>query len=81
MADQFSETLVERAFQRSGGRCECEKVAHGHSGRCSKILQKVYRGDSTSAYGWEAHSKSGQYLDMVSDIEILCWDPCHIKSI
>ena len=77
MADQFSEYLIERAWKRSGGECECEKEAHGHVGRCNKMLMLSYRSDHSSAYGWEAHSISGQYLDEMSDIEILCWDPCY----
>ena len=81
MSDQFSESLVERAWRRSGGACECEKIAHGHIGRCNKMLLKSYRSDQSSAYGWETHSISGQHLDTMSDIEILCWDPCHKATL
>ena len=76
MSDQFSESLIERAWQKSGGECECEKELHGQFGRCNKMLLKSYYCDQSSAYGWETHSISGKYLDTVSDIEILCWDSC-----
>ena len=81
MSDQYSERLVERAWQRSGGQCECERKAHGHIGRCNKMLLKSYRSDQSSAYGWEVYSISGQHLDSMSDIEILCWDPCYKATL
>ena len=81
MSDHFSESLIEQAWQRSGGECECWKESHGHIGTCNKMLMKTYRGDRSSAYGWEAYSISGQYLDEMSDIEILCWDPCYKELI
>ena len=81
MVDQFSESLVERAWQRSGGRCECEKTSHGHIGRCDQMLLKTFRGDRNSGYGWEAHSISKQHLNELSDIEILCWNPCYRLTI
>ena len=79
MANQFSPILVNRAWQRSRGMCECERKAHGHIRRCNRMLMKTYQGDSNSAFGWEAYSKSGRYLETVSDIEILCWNPCLLE--
>jgi hypothetical protein len=74
----FSDRLVEKAWERSGRSCECEHAAHGHQGKCGKSLLIGNRGDKYSFYGWEAHSKSGMYLDSLDDCEILCWDPCYI---
>ena len=73
----FSETIIERAWARSGGVCECEREGHNHKGRCRNTLIKGHRRDKYSYFGWEAHSKSGNYLDSVDDCEILCMEPCY----
>lgn len=70
----FSEYIIKKAWERSGGRCECIKTTHGHPRRCNKKLLELYRGDNESEYGWETHSKSGSYLNDLSDCEIICWD-------
>ena len=78
---EFSDEIVDKAWERSGGYCECEDVVHGHSGKCHKLLLKSSRGDRDNIFGWEAHSISGLHLDSVSDCEILCWDPCHKATL
>ncbi len=78
---EFSERIVEEAWARSGGTCECNHPDHGHQSRCGKTLLKAYQGDKFSFFGWEAHSKSGRYLDELSDCEILCWDPCFLTIL
>ena len=78
---EFSDKLVEEAWARSGGLCECHYATHGHQSRCRKTLLKAYRGDRYSFFGWEAHSKSGMHMDLLSDCEILCWDPCYIEIL
>ena len=70
----FSENVIKQAWRRSGGRCECVIKTHNHTRICKKKLLELYRGDDESDYGWEAHSKSGSYLNNVEDCEILCWD-------
>ena len=77
---EFSDAVVEYAWARSGGKCECERVTHGHTGRCNKALLSSFRGDWNNSYGWEAHSKSGLYL-LPSDCEILCWNPCYKSTL
>jgi hypothetical protein len=33
--------MVEKLWQRSGGKCECKKAAHNHpGGKCDKVLVK-----------------------------------------
>ena len=71
----FSESIVERAWNRSGGYCECRRVTHGHAVPCNKKLSWGNRG--REGWGkWEAHSISGLHKESVSDCQILCWD-CH----
>lgn len=67
----FSEEVVERAWARSGGRCECTRSNHWHNERCKGIIIKAFRGERDNSYGWEAHSKNGN-LSNLSDCEILC---------
>lgn len=70
----FNYYIVKQAWARSGHRCECIKTTHDHIKRCNKKLLELYRGDIESNYGWEAYSKSGLYLNDLSDCEIFCWD-------
>ena len=78
---EFSEALIEKAWARSGGICECERAEHNHKGRCRNPLIKSHRGDRYSYFAWEAHSKSGYYLDSLDDCEILCWEPCYTSTM
>ena len=76
----FSEEVVERAWRRAGGRCECRRKTHGHYYvRCNKQL--VWKNRGREGRGcWEAHHRSSSGGDGLSNCEILCWD-CHIKTI
>ena len=81
MAGGFSEKLIEKAWVRSGGKCECELTGHGHTGRHNTILLKNFLGNRDSSYGWETHSVSGLHLDILSDCKIFCWNPCHKETL
>jgi hypothetical protein len=74
---EFSEIIIERAWARCEGVCECEREGHQHKGRCKNTLIKERRGDKYSYFGWEAHSKSGYFMDDVDDVEILCLEHCY----
>ncbi len=74
----FPESVVKQTWDRSGGRCECKRTTHGHSGRCYRILLWTSRGKETS-YGWEAHHIVAGGSDTLSNCEILCQD-CHKKT-
>ena len=50
----FSQTVIDQAWQRSGGRCECTRNSHGHYSRCNKQLDKSNPG-RTGKGCWEAH--------------------------
>ena len=78
---EFSDEIVEQAWTRSGGKCECTRTTHGHTGRCNKMLLKSSRGDRDSSYGWEAHHISSSGGDTLSNCEILCWNPCHKATL
>jgi hypothetical protein len=76
----FSDDVVEQAWGRAGGKCECTRTTHGHWGRCNTPLLWAARG--REGWGaWEAHHIDGNpNNDFLTNCEILCW-PCHKKTL
>jgi hypothetical protein len=64
-------SVVDQAWARSGGRCECTHTDHGHSKRCGRELLRDRRG-AEPTYWWEAHKKVAGGNDTLSNCEILC---------
>ena len=64
--------IVEKAWERSGGKCECKRPGHGHTGRCNQPLQKPQKAHMASSYGWKVNSVSGVFKKDLADCEILC---------
>lgn len=67
----FSKEVIDQAYKRSGGRCECERQhkddewAPHHGGRCPMRFLK----------DWEAHHKTpvqSEGKDDLSNCELLC---------
>lgn len=75
MAQPFPQSVVDDAWNRSGGRCECDRSSHAHRIRCTKQLSKGSRGKD-SDMGWEAHHKNSNGPSTLSNCEILC-QMCH----
>jgi len=75
----FPESVVQQAWQRAGGKCECQRTTHGHTGRCNKQLVRENRGREGKGK-WEAHHRVRGGGDTLSNCEILCWD-CHSKTL
>lgn len=74
----FSDDVIDAAWDRSDGHCECRRTTHNHNGRCPRILIKSLRGRDVPG-GWEAHHKTATILgdnDTLSNCEILC-QLCH----
>ena len=67
----FLDSVIDQAWARSGGRCECTRTGHGHAERCDQELLKERRGAEPS-YWWEAHKKVAGGDDTLSNCEILC---------
>lgn len=76
----FTDEIIDRAWRRSGGDCECTLTNHAHRGRCGKPLKKESRGERDGPFGWEAHSISGQYRNLAIDCEIYCRD-CYKSTL
>jgi len=77
----FPGSVVDEAWIRSGGKCECTRTTHSHIGRCNKMLLKSARGDRNGFFGWEAHHISSTGGDTLSNCEMLCWNPCHKATL
>lgn len=80
---EFPEDVVRRAWNRAGGRCECERKTHRHPyGRCGKQLVWENRGREGRG-AWEAHhivSQDAGGPSTYSNCKILCWD-CHSRTL
>lgn len=62
----FHETVIEAAWIRAGGRCQC----------CGKLLSRFRRGRNSGKGAWEAHLGRGRVTPM-----ILCTaepENCHL---
>jgi len=73
----FSRETVENAWVRSHGRCECQRLVHGHQGRCSRKLEWENQGRVAGRGPWEAHCLTpgpGRSGDTEPNCQILCWD-------
>jgi hypothetical protein len=75
----FPQDVVDSAWKRSGGRCECTRDSHNHSGRCPKQLNYDSRGKDYLPGCWEAHHINANGGDGLSNCEILCCE-CHKKT-
>ncbi|MFI5263685.1 MAG: hypothetical protein ACHQM6_04135 [Candidatus Kapaibacterium sp.] len=65
----YPQTIKNQAVKRSGGKCECTRSTHGHSGRCNERF----------GVNWFIHPKSSLRSKddlSLSNAEVLC-SPCH----
>ncbi len=73
----FSPEVINAAWKRAGGRCECIlATCPSHGGRCNKALDPQNR---TEGMKWHAHhvvSQSAGGSDGLQNCLILCV-PCH----
>ncbi len=75
MNASFTRETLMRAWLRAGAKCECNRMSHGHSGRCNRDLIWGSRGrEATGA--WEAESRDNRSDNSLSNCQIVCWD-CH----
>ncbi len=68
----FSESVIEKAWKRASGRCECTRWSHKHNPvRCGKEL--VFANRCREGQGrWDAHRVSPKYNETLYNCEILC---------
>ena len=66
----FPQSVIDALWARCGGRCECRRVAHGHTGQHNVSL---------TSGNWHAHhivSADAGGTDTLDNAEALC-APCH----
>jgi hypothetical protein len=49
---QFSLDVLEAAWKRADGKCECVNTSCGHTGRCNRTLVKAAKGTDVPG-GWD----------------------------
>ncbi len=73
----FSRDVINDAWRRAGGRCECTRSCPEHSGsRCNRNLDPY---NQIPAMRWHAHhrtSEDASGTDTLDNCEILCLR-CH----
>lgn len=72
----FPQSVIDKAWARAGGRCECRRSSCGHTGRCNKELDPK---NATEGKKWDAHHKvavGAHGADSLDNCEILCIT-CH----
>ena len=75
----FPASVVEAAWRRVKGHCECRRRTHDHLYvRCNKQLVWANRGREGRG-AWEAHHINSNGPDTLLNCEILCWG-CHKKT-
>jgi len=76
----FPQSVVDEAWRRSGGNCECRRSNHNHLYvRCNKQLVYENRGKTGQRGCWEAHHITAGGPDVASNCEILCCE-CHVGT-
>ncbi len=73
MSGVFSADVVEAAFIRSDGKCECTERHHKHSGRCNNLIVYIMRGMDLPS-GWETHRPDSDSPPDAGNCRILCMD-------
>lgn len=76
----FPQEIINNAWRRAGGRCECIMNCHSSYNRCNKVLDP-----QNKAFGktWEAHHKVSQLAggsDGLENCMILCTE-CHENTV
>lgn len=73
----FPQEVIDAAWRRAGGKCECTRQCPKHSGyRCNRILDPS---NQKPGMQWHAHHTVSQDAggpDTIENCEILCIE-CH----
>lgn len=78
----FSTLIIEQAWERAGGCCECERNYHEHQSthKCSQPLVWDKKNQPGEKGAWFAHHKiatiNGGSDEDINNCEILCHE-CH----
>ena len=76
LAPPISQSVIEAAWRRASGHCECPRDTHDHGSiRCERQLAWADRGREGIG-AWEATRVEAGGGDTLSNCEILCWNSC-----
>jgi hypothetical protein len=75
----FSNLIIQQAWTRSAGRCECVRGDHNHGSRCNRALVWERRTGESKPGSWVADSKSGAFRPGAEDCTIVCWQ-CYLHG-
>jgi hypothetical protein len=67
----FPEPLIQAAWRRSGGQCECTSDGHGHGKRCGTRLLSTLQAAEGGA-GRTASRRASWGTDVLANCEIRC---------
>ena len=68
---EFPLHIVEEAWERAQGTCECRHTVHGHHIPCGRKLKIECRGGDHNDC-WEAHARDRDLGPTLDNCEILC---------
>jgi hypothetical protein len=75
---EFPLMVVEQAWERACGQCECRHAVHGHHIPCGRKLEFGMRGVNESG-GWEIHAKNRNESPTLANSEVQCFR-CYKQS-
>jgi len=68
--DEIKLSILQAAWNRARGRCECTQAGHGHAGRCNRQLYWGLRGSHQEG-GWFPDMRHGGMANLAG-VTILC---------
>ena len=80
MTSLLLDSVINTAWKRSEGKCECSSTDHDHKWRCCKVLYLPHRGLDEFG-GWELYYKDkSARLNDPNNCEIQCFACYREKS-
>ncbi len=76
MSKPFSQDVINEAWHRAGGKCECKENCHNFLNPCNKTLDPS---NKKLFMLWHAHHIDSDGPSILSNCKILCVE-CHKKT-
>ena len=75
---EFPLMVIEQAWQRARGQCECHHAVHGHHIPCGRKLS-FDKHSAQENEGWEVHVRNRDAAPTLDNCEVLCYR-CYKQS-
>ncbi len=72
----FPQSVIDSAWARANGKCECTENCHSIFNRCNKKLDP---NNKVPSMQWHAHHVNSNGDSVLSNCKILCV-PCHQET-